>query len=71
MITFLSLEVIQRGGRRPLLNMDRSHQYRGRKSSVPVARVLEMKAVGKGPSAIAAELGISRMSVHRALGSAK
>ena len=39
--------------------------YRGRKPSVPVAKVWEMRASGHGPTAIAAALGISRMSVHR------
>jgi DNA invertase Pin-like site-specific DNA recombinase len=41
--------------------------YRGRKRSVPTDRIHEMKAAGYGPSAIAKALGISRMSVHRAL----
>ncbi len=41
--------------------------YRGRKPSVPVAKVWEMHASGHGPTAIAQALGISRMSVHRAL----
>jgi DNA invertase Pin-like site-specific DNA recombinase len=41
--------------------------YRGRKPSVPIDRVHEMKAAGHGPSAIAKALGISRMSVHRVL----
>ena len=41
--------------------------YKGRKPSVPVARVREMRAAGHGPSAIAKALGISRMSVHRVL----
>ena len=41
--------------------------YRGRKPSVPVEKVREMHAAGHGPSAIAKALGISRMSVHRAL----
>ena len=39
--------------------------YRGRKLSVPVERVREMRAAGHGPTAIAKALGISRMSVHR------
>ena len=43
--------------------------YRGRKPSVPVGIVREMRASGHGPSAIAKALGISRMSVHRALSS--
>ena len=41
--------------------------YRGRKPSVPVERVREMRAAGQGPTAIAKALGISRMSVHRIL----
>lgn len=41
--------------------------YRGRRPSVPVEQVREMRAAGHGPSAIAKALGISRMSVHRAL----
>lgn len=41
--------------------------YKGRKASVPIDQVREMKAAGHGPSAIAKELRISRMSVHRAL----
>src|SRR4051794_28680934 len=41
--------------------------YKGRKPSVPVAKVREMHEVGQGPTAIAKALGISRMSVHRAL----
>ena len=41
--------------------------YRGRKPSVPVDKVREMRAGGKGPSEIASALGISRMSVYRAL----
>ncbi|WP_397506447.1 recombinase family protein [Qipengyuania sp. R86523] len=41
--------------------------YKGRKPSVPVGRVREMKAEGKGASAIAKELGIARSSVYEAL----
>ena len=41
--------------------------YKGRKPSVPVAKVRGMQAEGHGPSAIAKALGIRRMSVHRAL----
>src|SRR3954466_918192 len=41
--------------------------YKGRKPSIPVERVREMRAAGQGPTAIAKALGISRMSVHRAL----
>jgi len=39
--------------------------YRGRKPTVPADRVREMRAAGQKPSAIAKELGISRMHVHR------
>jgi DNA invertase Pin-like site-specific DNA recombinase len=43
--------------------------YKGRPSSVDVAKVRDMKAAGKGPSQIAKALGIGRASVYRALGS--
>jgi hypothetical protein len=39
--------------------------YRGRKPTVPADRVREMRAAGRKPGAIAKELGISRMHVHR------
>jgi DNA invertase Pin-like site-specific DNA recombinase len=38
--------------------------YKGRKPSVPVEKVREMRANGHGATAIAKALGISRMSVH-------
>jgi len=41
--------------------------YKGRKPSVPLDRVREMRAEGHGASHIAKALGISRMSVYRAL----
>ena len=41
--------------------------YKGLKPTVPVEQVRAMHKDGVGPSAIARELGISRMSVHRAL----
>ena len=41
--------------------------YKGRQPSVPVERVREMRDAGYGSTAIAKALGISRMSVHRAL----
>jgi DNA invertase Pin-like site-specific DNA recombinase len=41
--------------------------YKGRKPSIPVERVREMRSAGHGATAIAKTLGISRMSVHRAL----
>lgn len=41
--------------------------YRGRRPTVPIDKVVAMNAAGAGPSAIATSLGISRMSVHRAL----
>ena len=40
---------------------------KGRPASVPADRIREMHAAGQGPSAIAKALGVSRMSVHRAL----
>ena len=39
--------------------------YKGRKPSIDVKHVRELKAGGLGPSAIAAELGITRQSVYR------
>src|SRR4051794_36604723 len=39
--------------------------YKGRKPSVPVQKVWEMREAGHGPTAIAKAPGISRMSVHR------
>ena len=41
--------------------------YRGRKPSVPVERVREMKEEGIGASQIAKQLGIARSSVYEAL----
>lgn len=41
--------------------------YKGRKPSVPVDRVREMHTSGSKPTDIAKALGISRMSVYRAL----
>lgn len=41
--------------------------YKGRKPSVPLDRVREMHSNGHGASHIAKALGISRMSVYRAL----
>jgi DNA invertase Pin-like site-specific DNA recombinase len=41
--------------------------YKGRKPTIPVAEIRDMKAKGKGPGAIAEALGVSRMSVWRAL----
>ena len=41
--------------------------YRGRKPSIDVAKVKQMKSDGMGPTAIASELGISRVSVYRVL----
>ena len=43
--------------------------YKGRKPSVDVVRVKELKESGMGASAIAKELGIGGVSVYRALGS--
>ena len=42
--------------------------YKGRKPSVDVDKVKELKEEGLGTSAIAKELGIGRASVYRALG---
>jgi DNA invertase Pin-like site-specific DNA recombinase len=41
--------------------------YKGRKPSVPVEEVRKMHGDGKGPAEIAEALGVSRMSVWRAL----
>lgn len=41
--------------------------YKGRKRSINVNRVHQLKASGVGPAAIAREMGISRASVYRAL----
>jgi DNA invertase Pin-like site-specific DNA recombinase len=43
--------------------------YKGRKPSVDVEKVRELKAEGLGASAIAKQMGIGRASVYRALGS--
>jgi DNA invertase Pin-like site-specific DNA recombinase len=42
--------------------------YKGRKPSVDVAKVRELRAEGVGPAEIAKRLGIGRASVYRALG---
>ena len=42
--------------------------YKGRKPSVDVDRVKELKTEGLGASAIAKQMGIGRASVYRALG---
>lgn len=41
--------------------------YKGRKKAVSSAQVAALKAEGLGPTAIAARLGVSRMTVHREL----
>lgn len=41
--------------------------YKGRKPSVPVEEVRRLRGEGKGPAEIADALGVSRMSVWRAL----
>ncbi len=43
--------------------------YKGRKLSVDVEKVKELKASNMGASAIAKAMGIGRASVYRALGS--
>lgn len=43
------------------------YKGKGRPALIQTDRVRELSANGLGPSAIARELGISRMSVHRAL----
>ena len=43
------------------------YKGKGRPASVPADRIRELHAAGQGPSAIAKALGVSRMSVHRAL----
>ncbi|MET3712613.1 DNA invertase Pin-like site-specific DNA recombinase [Sphingomonas trueperi] len=44
--------------------------YKGRKPSVNVLKVRELRKAGMGPAAIAKQLGIGRASVYRALGGA-
>jgi DNA invertase Pin-like site-specific DNA recombinase len=41
--------------------------YKGRKRSVPVEQVKQLKAAGRGATEIAEELAVSRQSVYRAL----
>ncbi|SCA54827.1 conserved hypothetical protein [Candidatus Terasakiella magnetica] len=41
--------------------------YKGRKKSIERERVFALKEQGMGPSAIAKEMGVSRMSIHRIL----
>ena len=45
------------------------YRAKGRKPSVDVVRVKELRDSGMGASAIAKEMGIGRASVYRALGS--
>lgn len=44
--------------------------YKGRKATIKPADVIALQAEGLGPTAIAAKLNITRMSVYRALGKA-
>ncbi len=41
--------------------------YKGRKPTIDVQQILDLRGQGLGPSQIAQELGISRVSVYRAL----
>jgi DNA invertase Pin-like site-specific DNA recombinase len=41
--------------------------YKGRKATIDANKVMELKQEGLGPTKIATELGISRISVYRAL----
>jgi len=67
MVAEMELKFIRERQRAGIDNAKRNGVYEGRKPSVPVATVRELKAKGKGPTEIAKELGISRVSVYRAL----
>lgn len=41
--------------------------YRGRKATIDANKIIELKQQGMGPTKIATEMGISRISVYRAL----
>ena len=41
--------------------------YKGRKATIDANKIMELKQEGLGPSKIATEMGISRISVYRAL----
>ena len=41
--------------------------YRGRKATIDPDKIIELKQQGMGPTKIATEMGISRISVYRAL----
>ena len=43
------------------------YEGKGRPATIPAEKIREKAAAGMRPSAIAKELGVSRMSVHRAL----
>ncbi len=47
------------------------YEGKGRPAVISGEKILAMKAEGHGPSAIAKAMGISRMSVHRALAAAQ
>jgi DNA invertase Pin-like site-specific DNA recombinase len=53
--SYLHSHIISKGG------------YKGRKATVDQAQIRALRQDGLGPSAIAAKLNISRMTVHRAL----
>ncbi len=67
MVAEMELKFIRERQRAGIDNAKRNGVYKGRKPSVPVATVRELKAKGRGATVIAKELGISRVSVYRAL----
>src|SRR5260370_20657182 len=67
MVAEMELRFIRERQRAGIDNAKRNGVYKGRKPSVPVALVRNLKAKGRGATEIAKELGISRVSVYRAL----